>query len=256
MEQGALGSASISLIVFVVVFGGALAGMFLRSVLPEQHLGGDSRDVIKTGIGLVATMAALVLGLLVASAKGNYDAQNAELIQMSANVVLFDRVLAYYGPEAKEARAVLSNTVTRVLNQMWAKDISTPSLLEPRSAGAEVLYDKIEALSPKDDAERFLKSQALSMAMNLGQTRWLMYEQGVTAVSMPLIVIMVFWLTIIFLSWGLLAPPNTTLIVTMLVSALSVSGATFLVLEMYSPYQGFIHISDAPLRAALAHLGQ
>jgi hypothetical protein len=227
--------------------------MWLRSVLPEEHLCGDSRDVIKMGLGMVVTMAALVLGLLVASAKSNYDAQSAELIQVSANAVLLDRGLAHYGPEAKEAREELSNIVARVLKLMWAED---PTMLDPARGGAEILYGTIEDLSPKDDERRILKSQMLSMAMNLGQTRWLMYEQSVTAVSMPLIVIVVFWLTVIFLGWGLLAHRNITLIVTMLVSALSVSGAIFLILGMYSPYRGLIRISDAPLRAALAALGQ
>jgi hypothetical protein len=227
--------------------------MWLRSVLPEEHLCGDSRDVIKMGLGMVVTMAALVLGLLVASAKSNYDAQSAELIQVSANAVLLDRGLAHYGPEAKEAREELSNIVARVLKLMWAED---PTMLDPARGGAEILYGTIEDLSPKDDERRILKSQMLSMAMNLGQTRWLMYEQSVTAVSMPLIVIVVFWLTVIFLGWGLLAHRNITLIVTMLVSALSVSGAIFLILEMYSPYRGLIRISDAPIRAALAALGQ
>jgi len=243
----------ISLIVFVVVFGGAVAGMLLRSVLPEEPLGGDSRDVIKMGLGMIVTMAALVLGLLVASAKGSYDAQSAELVQECANVVLLDHLLAHYGPEAKESREALSNVVTLFVKRMWAED---PTVLDPASAGAEILYGKIQALSPKDEAGRLLKSQAMSMATNLGQTRWLMYEQSLAAVSMPLIVIVVFWLTVLFLGWGLLAHPNTTLVVTMLVSALSVSGAIFLILGMYSPYRGLIHISDAPLRAALAHLGQ
>jgi len=227
--------------------------MLLRSVLPEEHLCGDSRDVIKMGLGMVVTMAALVLGLLVASAKSNYDAQNAELVKVSANVVLLDRGLAHYGPEAKEARAMLSDIVARFLKLMRAED---PTLMDPARGGAEILYGKIEDLSPKDDAQRLLKSQMLSMATTVGQTRWLIYEQSATAVSVPFIVIVVFWLTVIFLGWGLLAHRNTTLIVTMLVSALSASGAIFLILEMYSPYRGLIRISDAPIRAALAALGQ
>ena len=249
-----MNSGAVSSIALAVVFGGAIAGMLLHAVLPHQHLRDDSRDVIKMGIGLVATMAGLVLGLLVASAKDNYDAQSAELTQMSANIVLFDRVLAHYGAETKETREVLRQRVIRILNQMWSRN--TPGPLDPRSAGAEILYDKIEALSPKDELQRSLKAQALSAVMNLGQARWLMYEQGMTTVSKPLVMVMVFWLTVVFFCWGILAPPNVTLVITMLVSALSVSGAIFLILEMYSPYRGLIHISDAPLRAALSHLGQ
>ena len=124
------------------------------------------------------------------------------------------------------------------------------------SAGAEILYDKIAGLSPKSDTQRSLKGQALSLAVDLGKTRWLMYEQETGSVSIPLLVVLVFWLTVIFISFGLFAPFNVTVVSSLFASALSVSGAIFLILEMYTPYEGLVQISNAPLRAALAHLGQ
>ena len=201
-------------------------------------------------------MAALVLGLLVASAKGSFDTQSAELTEMSAKVILLDRFLAHYGPETKETRDLLRGAVTRILDRTWSKDRTSPSQLESPSGGNEAIYDKIQGLSPKDDTQRSLQAQALSIAIGLGQTRWLMYEQSVTSVSLPLLVVLVFWLTIIFISFGLFAPPNATVVASLFVSALSVSGAIFLILEMYTPYAGLIQIPSAPLRAALAHLGQ
>jgi len=224
----------------------------LHTVLPQQHLSNESKDIVKLGMGLVGTMAALVLGLLVASAKGSYDAQSAELTQMSANIALLDRALALYGPETKEARNLLRGAVARVLDQMW----SSASLSVPTAAGGEILYEKIQGLSPKNDTQRSLQGQALSMAVDLGKTRWLMYEQATTSVSMPLVIVLVCWLTAIFISFGLFAPFNATVVASLFVSALSVSGAIFLILEMYTPYAGLVKISDAPLRAALAHLGQ
>ena len=128
--------------------------------------------------------------------------------------------------------------------------------MEPAPVTREIVYDSIQALTPRDDVQRSVKSQALAMAVNLAQMRWLMYEQGAMSVSKPLLVVMVFWLTVTFVIWGLLAAPNGTLVVTMLISALSASGAILLILEMYTPYEGLIRISDAPLRAALAQLGQ
>jgi len=247
-----MSATTISLIVFACVFGGALLGILLHSVLPQQHLSNESKDIVKLGMGLVGTMAALVLGLLVASAKGSYDAQSAELTQMSANIALLDRALALYGPETKEARNLLRGAVARVLDQMW----SSASLSVPTAAGGEILYEKIQGLSPKNDTQRSLQGQALSMAVDLGKTRWLMYEQATTSVSMPLVVVLVCWLTAIFISFGLFAPFNATVVASLFVSALSVSGAIFLILEMYTPYAGLVKISDAPLRAALAHLGQ
>jgi hypothetical protein len=247
-----MSSTTISLIAFACVFGGALLGILLHAVLPQHHLSNESKDIVKLGMGLVGTMAALVLGLLVASAKGSYDTQSAELTKMSANIALLDRVLALYGPETKETRALLRGAVARVLDQMW----SSASLSVPTAAGGEILYEKIQGLSPKNDTQRSLQGQALSMAMDLGKTRWLMYEQTTTPVSMPLLVVLVLWLAVIFVSFGIFAPFNATVVASLFVSALSVSGAIFLILEMYTPYTGVIAISSAPLRAALAQLGQ
>jgi hypothetical protein len=251
-----MSSITISLIVFACVFGGALVGILLHAVLPQHHLSSESKDIVKLGMGLVGTMAALVLGLLVASAKGSYDAQSAELTQMSANIAMLDRVLAHYGTETKDTRDLLRGVVIRSLDGMWSKDRTSSSPMPPASAGGESLYDKIQGLSPKNDAQRAFQGQAFSMAISLGQTRWLMYEQATTSVSMPLVVVLVLWLTVIFISFGLFAPFNGTVIASLFVSALAVSGAIFLILEMYEPYDGLIAISSAPLRAALAQLGQ
>src|SRR6266487_6260045 len=137
-----MSSITVSLIVFACVFGGALLGIFLRTSLPQNHLGADSKDIVELGMGLVGTMTALVLGLLVASAKGSYDAQSVELTRLSANIALIDRVLALYGPETKETRALLRGAVARILDQIW----SSASLSVPTAAGGEILYEKIQAL--------------------------------------------------------------------------------------------------------------
>ncbi len=202
-------------------------------------------------MGLVATMAAIALGLLIASAKTSFDTQNIELTDMSSKVVLLDRVLAHYGPEANEARSELRASVVHVFDVLFSKDTS-----QLGSTKGELLYDKIQALSPKDDAQRSIQAQALSIVLSLAQTRWLVAEQRANSISLPLLVVLIFWLTIIFISFGLFAPRNASVVVSLLVSALSVSGAIFLILEMYSPYGRLIHVSSAPLRAALTRLGQ
>ena len=251
-----MNATAIRLIVFACVFGSALIGMSLRAALPEQHLSADSKDTVRLGMGMIGTMAALVLGLLVASAKNFYDEQSSELTQMSANIVLLDRVLAHYGPETKEARDLLRGAVARALDQIWHQDHQQHSEMVPTAAGGEVLYDKIQALSPKDDAQHALQAQASSMAIDLGKLRWLMFEQGSASVSLPLLEMLVFWLALVFISFGLFAPTNATVIATLFLCALSVSGAIFLILEMYTPFEGLMQISSAPLRNALAHLGQ
>ena len=246
---------TVSAVAFAAMFGGALAGMYIRLRLPDHHLQDDSRDVVKLAGGLIGTLAALVLGLLVASGKGFYDSQSSELTQMSADIVLLDHSLKHYGSEAQDARDALRMTVEAILERTAASRRSVIASLSGVT-GADVLYDKIEALEPKTEAQRDLKTHALNMTVELGRTRWLMYEQSVASVSRPLLVVMIFWLTVTFFIWGALAQINRTLIATICISALSSAGAIYLILEMYSPYQGLVQVSSAPLRAALAHLGQ
>ena len=162
---------TVSLIVFACVFGGALFGMLLRSALPEHHLNDNSKAVVMLGMGLVATMSALVLGLLVASAKSSYDAQSDALTDMSAKVVLLDRVMAHYGPETKEARDLLSGTIAEILDRTWPKGRASSSELAAPSGSGEILMDKLQDLSPQDDRQRALQVQAWSIVMGLGQTR-------------------------------------------------------------------------------------
>ena len=251
-----MSSIAISLIVFAFVFGGVLLGMFLHAVLPHHHLEIESKDIMKLGTGLVGTMAALILGLLVASAKGSYDAESAELTQMSANVDMLDRILALYGPETKDARLLLQGSVERILETMWSSSDDSAAPMAPPASGGEVLFERIQALSPTTDAQRTLQAQALSLAIDLGKTRWLMYEQAGSSVSIPLLIVVVLWLTVIFVSFGIFAPFNATAIGSLIVAAVSVSGAIFLILEMYTPYSGVVQISSAPLRAAIAQLGR
>ncbi|HET9374082.1 MAG TPA: hypothetical protein VFO40_03870 [Chthoniobacterales bacterium] len=248
-----MNSISISLIVFACAIGGALIGLLLGAVLPPPHLSGDSKELVRLGMGLIATMTAILLGLLIASAKTFYDTQNSELTEMSAKVILLDRVLAHYGPEAKEARDVLQAAVTRLFDAM-SQGGRQKSQMTSTPSGAEILYEKIQELSPQNVTQHSLQTEALSLVIDLGKTRWLMFEQGSTSVSLPLLVVVIFWLALIFCSFGLLAPRNATVVATLSLCALSVSAAIFLVLEMYSPFSGVVRISSAPLRNALAHL--
>jgi len=249
----------IALIVFACVFGGALLGMLLRRTLPAHHLADESKDVMKLGMGLVATMAALVLGLLIASAKSAYEAQRSGFEQMAANLILLDTALAHFGPDAGEARALLRRTITVVLERGWPQDSSQSSRLDApqTSMEAQSMLDKIQALSPRDDAQRWLQSQALQIAVELSRTRWLLFEeQQGNSIPMPFLAVLVFWLAVLFGSFGLFARPNATIIATLVVCALSVSGAIFLILEMDHPFKGMMQLSSAPLHSALAIMGR
>lgn len=242
-------------IVFACVFGGALLGMFLRASLPDHHLSTDSKDFVKLGTGLIATMAALALGLMIASAKNSYDTLRNELRQVSGNIIVLDHLLAHYGPETREARDLVRLTVVQALDRIWPEKHSRPVQLEP-GASSEDLYSKIQRLSPQNEAQRLLKAQALTITVNVAQTRWLIVEQRGGSIPMLLLAGLVFWLSIIFVSFGLFAPPNTTVFATMFVCVLSVTGAIFLILELDQPFEGLIRIPSASLRDALVRLGQ
>jgi hypothetical protein len=250
-----LSSITGGLIVFASVFGGALGGLLLRRALPSDHLSSESKDVVKMSMGLVTTMAALVLGLLVSSAKSFYDAQSNELTQMSARVILLDRILAHYGTETKEVRDLLRRAIADSIDRVWPEE-RTPSKPGVPSTAPEALLDKIQELSPKDEKQRALQSQALSAAAGLIQTRWLMYEQETNSISVPMLVTLIFWLAAIFTSFGLFAPRNATVITALFVAGGAASGAIFLILEMYAPFGGLIKLSSAPLRTALTQLGK
>ena len=238
----------ISAIVFACVYGGALLGFALR--VPEHHRDSDSRDVLKAGTALIATMAALVLGLLVASAKSSYDNQREELINICADVALLDRALAHYGPEAVPLREHLRGTVEAAFGQLWRRGS------EPPSEAGEAFYDAIDRLPAATEQQRTIKAAASQLALGLGRTRWLLYAQSGSAISTPLLVVVVSWLTILSVSYGVFAKPNATVHIGLLVCALSVAAAIFLILEMDRPFEGLIRISDAPLRDVLSRLGR
>jgi predicted membrane protein len=247
---------TISAIVFACVFAGGLLGTFIHSRLPNEHLDSDSKEAVRLGMALVGTTVALVLGLLIASGKGFYDTQNSEVTQLAADVLLLDRVLVHFGPETQEIRELLRGSIARIVDVMWAPEGSDQSHSAPFAANEAAVFGKIQQLSPQNDNQRFIQSQALTMAIKIGQTRSLMFAQRTSSVPMPLLAVLLFWLILLFVSFGLFVRPNVVVVVSLFASALAVCAAILLILEMYQPYGGLIQVSSAPLRAALAQLGQ
>ena len=250
---------TISLVAFACIFGGTLLGMFLRSILPGHHVSDDSKGAVMLGIGMIATMAALVLGLLIASAKGNFDTMSSGLKQTSSQVILLDRVMAHYGPETMEARDLLRRSVISAMARIWPEEKIGEAVAKAPEGRVdfEAVQDKLRQLSPRNDAQRWLQSQALQISGEIAGGRWLLIQQlGQRSIPMPFFVMLVFWLTIIFASFGLFSPRNATVITVLLLCALSVAGSLFLIMELDAPYAGMIKVSSAPLRSALAHLGQ
>ena len=254
-----MSSLTVAFLAFACIFGGTLLGMALRALLPEHHLSSESREAVKLGTGMIATLAALVLGLLTASAKGTFDTMTIELKQTGSKIVLLDRVMAQYGPETREARDFLRSSVASALQRIWPEETNKIALAQVRQSGnnIEVLQEKLRGLSPQNNAQRWLQSQALQLSADIAGASALLVEQaGQTSLPMAFLVILLFWLIIIFVSFGMFSTRNATVIIVFFICALSVAGSLYLILELDQPYEGLIKISSAPLRNALAHLGQ
>jgi len=253
-----MSSLTIALIVLACVFGSALLGLYLRTVVPEHHLSEASMGVVKLATGLIATLSALVLGLLISTAKESFDRVNDEIVHDAVKVIQLDRALATYGPETRELRDLIQRHYTHTAESLMSGDraelakLNTPEMLRR----AETFQASLGELSPRSDAQQQLKARAVQIVGELSSSRWVVVLQSKGSVSMPLLVALVSWLAIIFAAFGLLAPRNGTVFVSLLICSLAASGAIFLILEMDQPLDGMIRISGAPLRAALAHLGQ
>lgn len=235
-----------------------MLGFFLGKLLPDRHLDNNSKDIVKLATGLIATLSALVLGLLVSAAKGTFDQVNNELTQASVKTVLLDRVLAQYGAEASELRALLKRTYIAGTAPLISGDASQQDKLDSpeRVARFENIQSGIRSLVPKNEAQKELQSRALQITNDLADSRWLLIIQRNGSISVPLLVIMVFWLCVIFAAWGVFSPRNLIVAVALFLSALSVSGATLLILEMDRPLTGWIRISSRPMQQAIDHLGE
>ena len=235
------------------LFSAVLLGMWIRRLVPQHHLNADTKDTVKLAMGLVATMSALLLGLLVSSAKGSYDTTRGQVIQMAAKVAFLDRVLGLYGPEAAPLLSQFHAAVEETTRQMWSPN---EGALSRNVHAGNALYAAIQGLSPRDDAQRALKTQATTLAVDLAQLRTLLHVQSLASISRPLLVVVVIWLVIIFFSFSLLAPPNATATLALMVSALAVAGAIFLILEMDRPFTGVVRISSEPMQNALKPMTQ
>jgi hypothetical protein len=245
---------AIACLVFVCCFGAAVAGLYLR--LPDRHIDGDSKDTVRLVMGLIATMSALVLSLLISSANSTYDTQVVELQQMSADLAQLDRMLVLYGPDAQDIRAGLRQAVIAAHQRVWPPDDSQPANLDPSlgRAQTDMFFAMLDNLAPKTAAQSRAQDAAWQLAASVTKMRTLMYEQLSRSISWPLLVVLIFWVSVLFLGFGLFARFHATLIVTLLVGAISVAGAIFLILELDNPYTGWIRLSDAPIRSALASM--
>jgi hypothetical protein len=242
-------------ICFVCLVGAALLGIWVSRRLPDHHLSRDAKDVINLSTAVIGTLAALALGLLISSAKTTYENANTELKTSVAHVVLLDRVMSQYGPETMGARADLRKLVENRLARAWNSDPASSSNGD-RDPGLETVEKSLRELMPDSSPKKLLQARVLKICDDIDEGYWLQTETVGGGLPGPFLIILVFWLAVLFATFGLLAPVNTTVMVTLMTCAISVAAAIYLIVDMDHPYVGFIHISDEPLRAALQQLGR
>lgn len=253
-----MSATPVALIVLACTFGGALLGMLLSRILPAHHLGTASKDTVVVTMGLVGSMTALVLGLVTASAKSSYDEVDAAVKQTAVDVLTLDRVLARYGTETGELRAGLKHAVEGRIDQIWPESSGRAGRADDRARPPpqlnEGFADRIAALTPATDSQRALQARAVELAERLLEQRWLLVSQTEAPVPTAFLVILVFWLTVAFGSYGLFAPVNGTVAVALFLGSVSVAAALFLVLELGSPFDGGVKVSGEPMRRAIVLL--
>jgi hypothetical protein len=246
----------IAVFVFGCSYAAALLGMFLHHRLPTHHLDADSRDVLKLVMGLVATMAALVLGLLVAASNASQERQLTELRTLSADIILLDRTLTLYGPGAQTARRALHYVVRHTHDAIWSPAGIRPENLDAPTVqqAAKATLQQVVDLPATTQKEQMLKSHAFEQADGISKSRLLMFESLQSPITWPVLAVLICWITVLFLGFGLLARVHATVAVAQLLGAISIAGAIFLILELGEPYHGLMRISDQPLLNAMAQI--
>jgi hypothetical protein len=246
-----MSALAVSAIIFLSTLGGIFLGALLRRMLPKHHLNEHAKDVVRLGAGLIATIAALVLGLLIAAAKGSFDTQSTHLKHITADLILLDNILAQYGPEARPIREEMRSTVGPFADRLWREKEAVTSGPFETDGSAERVDLAIQKLSPHDAVQRSLQARSVQISNDLAQVRFLLFAESENLIPSPFLAVLAFWLLIIFASFSLFSPLNETVFACLSLFALSSAGAIFLILELSRPFTGLLRLSSAPLRNAL-----
>src|ERR1051325_150524 len=245
---------AIALALFLGLVSVTLGGARVRRLLRAEQLSDESRDAMKLAPGLVATMTAILLGLLISSAKTAFDTTRSEVIQMAAKVALLNRVLVLYGPETAEARRALRDATAEGVRRTWPDRRGRPVQLEPNQQMGDAVYEAISQLTPRDEAQRALKTEAARLMVQLAEVRSLVQAQAVSSVSKPLLIALVLWLLVFFFGFSLLAPANVPTTLALVAGAFSVACAVFIILDLDFPFAGIVRIPNDPMINTLSQL--
>ncbi len=246
----------VSGIAFALICASTILAMMLRSALPEHHLSSDSKEVIRLATAMIATLAAIVLGMLISSTRSSYEQASGYVDRLTAGIVELDVRLDEYGAETRELRKLIRDTLVPLADSIWRGNAQSFDKAAPfQNAGhGELVLRRLQELSPQSAMQRSLQSRTLQLGGDLAQTRLLIFSQRGSSISTAFLGVLILWLMVIFGSFGIFTRPNTTVVAVLLVCALSVSSAIFLIMEMGQPFEGLLQISSTPLRNALTPL--
>jgi hypothetical protein len=244
--------AATGLTALAPLLGAALLAMLVGRFLPEHHRNSETKSVVSVSMAVLGTMSALALGLLISDANSAYVTQSQEVTETSADMIRLDRLMRRYGPETQEARELLRRYAAAKLQDLFPADPSTVAVGDEATAAMlEALQDRLLALAPADEARRWLRAQALQLTSTMWQRRWLLAQQGASTIPFAFMALVVFWMSVVFASYGLFAPQNMTAVAALVSCAVGVSGAVMMILDLQTPFGGMIELSSLPMRHAL-----
>jgi hypothetical protein len=251
-----MSAIAIAAIAFASIAGFTLLGMLLRPIMPDRYLNAESKEVVGLGTALIATMSAVLLGLLISATRTSYEEKRTQVIHMTADLIELDLLLKDYGPEARPARQAMRDTVPLMIDSIWrdgAGRLRSEANAAP-DAGAEAVLYELQTLAPHDEAQRAHRDRALQVGLDLAKIQLLLFAQPANAISTPFITVLVLWLSFLFGTFTLYARPNPLIVVVLLACALAASSAIFLILDLDRPFAGLLQIPSAPFRSALPPL--
>jgi hypothetical protein len=244
----------IGLISFAAIFAGALVGLFVRRYLPDHHLSSETQSAVTVAVAVLGTLAALVLGLMITAANSSFSARSDEVRELSLQVIRMDRNLRRYGPETAEARVAVRMWTAAKLQQLFPDKGKPPVSPETTIIMLENVQDAVVALTPQNERQKYLRTLCLTLSSTMIQARWKLEQRVGHSIPGPFLILLIFWLAIVFASFGLFAQVNPTVIVALFLCSVAVSGGIYLIEELDKPLSGFIHVSPDSMRNALIEI--
>jgi hypothetical protein len=250
-------SLLISAMALVAMFGGGLIGIFAARLLPKHHLSDSSASAVKLLATIVVSVTSLVLALMLSSANSSFAVNGGIVKKLSSDLIHLDHLLRTYGPEADEARASLRAYVTKKNEELFPVPGVPAATDRETSDRLDTLLASILSLAPSDRRHTVLVEQALAITSSIYAERWLLWENPGSTVPPQFLFVLTFWLFLIFVSFGLFAPVNLTVIASFLLCSLAVSGAILMILDMGDPMNpGWVQVSSEPMRRAMIEVGR